>query len=267
MILSGANLPPVDFLLLADRLAELYEMVFPEEPDWLEEEICAWADEEDVAEAAARFLRRVGALFPVHEEFWEIDLEGIEWRLHEIPLIAMGFDEWYDTWDDLKEPAPYLLHMSYSRDEDSRDEDDHEPDDEFMALYPGHPVPRYMEPSRLVEPLRRLGLPEPLDALPDLLEMLHHNTGNAWLDIGELGLMEGGGYPLWDAENVVWLADEWRKAQPTLDRVHRLLDWQNESPDALAGKLTAVRDALLAGWGERELERELEKEEEKEENG
>ena len=86
--------------MLADRLAELYEMVFPEEPDWLAEEICAWADEEDVAEAAARFLWRVGALFPVHEEFWEIDLEGIEWRLHEIPLIAMGFDEWYDTWDD-----------------------------------------------------------------------------------------------------------------------------------------------------------------------
>lgn len=271
-IMSGTNLPPVDFLLLADRLAELYEMVFPEEPDWLAEEICAWADEEDVAEAAARFLRRVGALFPVHEEFWEIDLEGIEWRLHEIPLIAMGFDEWYDTWDDLKEPAPYLLHMSYSRGEDAHDEDDcdedahaRDSDDEFTGLYPEHPVPRHLDPSRLVEPLRRLGLPEPLDALPDLLEMLHHSTGNAWLDIGELGLMEGGGYPLWDAENVVWLAEEWRKAQPTLDRVHRLLDWRSESPDALAGKLTAVRDALLAGWGERE--RELEKEEEGEENG
>ena len=171
----------------------------------------------------------------------------------------MGFDEWYDTWDDLKEPAPYLLHMSYSRDEDNHDEDDHDDhapdsDDEFTVLYPGHPVPRHLEPSRLVEPLRRLGLPEPLDALPDLLEMLHHNTGNGWLDIGELGLMEGGGYPLWDVENVVWLAEEWRKAQPTLDRVHQLLDWRSESPDALAGKLTAVRDALLAAWGEREGE-------------
>ena len=95
-ILSGANLPPVDFLLLADQLAELYEMVIPEEPDWLE--------------------------------------------------------------------------------------------------------------------------------------------------------MEGGSYPLWDAENVVWLAEAWREAQPTLDRVHRLLDWQNESPDALAGKLTAVRDVLLVAY-------------------
>ena len=33
------NLPPLHLLSLADRLGELYEMVFPDHPEWLEEEV------------------------------------------------------------------------------------------------------------------------------------------------------------------------------------------------------------------------------------
>ncbi|MBE2225474.1 MAG: hypothetical protein IAF02_28320, partial [Anaerolineae bacterium] len=205
------NLPPLSFLLLADRLAELYAMVFADHPEWLDEEVGHWQREEDVATAVERFLKRMSALFPVHDEIWDVDLEGIEWRLWEIPLIPMGFDIWHDGWDDLKEPSPYLLHMRYSR----RDDDDTSSErDEFADLYPDHQTPRYLEPHRLVEALRQtcaeqrrsMELAEPLDALPDLILMLDHNTGNAWLDVGELSLSEGGGYPQWNPDDVAWLA-------------------------------------------------------------
>ena len=207
---AGAQLPPWSWLLLADRLAELYEMVFPDRPEWLRAETVQWQNEEDVAAAVERFLQRVSALFPVHDEIWDVDLEVVEWRLYEIPVIPMGIDEWYDGWDDLKEPLPYLLHAQYSRDSE-------ESPDEFTALYPAHQLPRYLEPHRLVETLRRtcaersrsMDLPEPLDALPDLILMLNHATDNAWIDVGEMALAEGGGYPQWRPDEVIWLAAEW----------------------------------------------------------
>lgn len=239
--LTCANLPPLAFLLLADRLAELYEMVFPAHPEWLSAEVVDWEDETEVAAAVERFLGRVSILFPVHDDIWDVDLEIVEWRLYEIPVIPMGYDLWYDDWLDLKEPAPYLLHMRYSR----HDDDHPYRRDEFEDLYPDHLTPRYLEPHRLVKTLRQVELPEPLDALPDLIEMLDHSTGNSWLDVGELSLAEGGGYPLWNQEDVEWLAEEWQKAKPILDRIHRLLDWQNSTPEEIGFKLTAVRDALL----------------------
>lgn len=239
-----ANMPPLAFLLLADRLAELYEMVFPDHPEWLNEEVVDWKDDEEVAAAVERFLGRVSTLFPVHDDIWDVDLEVVEWRLYEIPVIPMGYDIWHDEWEDLKEPAPYLLHMRYSR----RDEDSPYLRDEFADLYPDHQTPRYLEPHRLVETLRRLKLPEPLDALPGLIEMLDHNIGNSFLDVGELSLAEGGGYPPWNREDVEWLAEEWQKAKPTLERIHRLLDWQNSTPEEIGFKLTAVRDVLLDAY-------------------
>lgn len=172
--LLRTNLPPLAFLLLADRLAELYEMVFSDHPEWLGEEVAHWQREEDVATAVERFLKRMSALFPVHDEIWDVDpsagseeaIEVVEWRLWEIPLILM----------------------------------------------------------------------------------LDHNTDNAWLDVGELSLAEGGGYPPWNPDEVAWLTAEWQKAQPVLNRIHRLLDWQNGAPEEIAFKLTAVRDVLLDAY-------------------
>jgi hypothetical protein len=164
----------------------------------------------------------------------------------------MGYDIWYDGWADLKEPVPYLLHMRYSR----HDDDTSSGRNEFADLYPDQQTPQYLEPHRLVETLRQtcaersrsMELEEPLDALPDLILMLDHNTGNAWLDVGELSLSEGGGYPQWNPDDVGWLAEEWRIAEPILDRIQRLLDWQNNAPEEIAFKLTAVRDVLLDAY-------------------
>lgn len=251
-----ASLPPLHFLSLADRLGELYEMVFPDRPEWLEQEAVDWADEEDVTAAVERFLGRVNTLFPVHEEVWDADLEAVEWRLYEIPVMPMGYDLWHDDWADLREPAPYLLHMQHSR-----DADDHlYGRATFASLYPDHQVPPGLEPQRLVDALRqfsacperrrkgdrrKLLLPPELAALPDLIQMLDYSTGNAWLDVGEMSLAEGGGYPEWSRENVDWLGEEWRKARPVLDGVLSLLNWKNENDEAIADKLSAVRDVLV----------------------
>lgn len=93
-----------------------------------------------------------------------------------------------------------------------------------------------------------MALPEPLDALLDLILMLDHDTGNSWLDVGECALAEGGGYPQWSQKEVEWLAEEWQKARPVLDGVVGLLNWKNDSPGAITEKLTAVRDLLLEAY-------------------
>ncbi|MBL1127579.1 MAG: hypothetical protein D8M54_03550 [Chloroflexi bacterium] len=92
----------------------------------------------------------------------------------------MGFNEWYDGWDDLKEPSPYLLHIHHSR---------RDAGNSSVRIFMGMVWPF------LIVVDRQMALPEPLDALPDLILMLDHNTDNAWLDAGKLSLAEGGDYP------------------------------------------------------------------------
>ena len=193
---AGTNLPPIPFLLIADRLAELYEISLPDHPEWLDEDIMAWATVAEVAAATEQFLRRISQLFPVYDEIWELDLEVVEWRLYEIPVMPMGYDLWHHDWQDLKEPTPYLLYMGHSRQPETSP---YGFNNDFADLYPEFPVPLQLEPNHLVANLRQMvteqQLPEPLAALPDLIEMLDYNTGNWWLDVGEMSLMEGGGYP------------------------------------------------------------------------
>jgi hypothetical protein len=154
---------------------------------------------------------------------------------------------WHEDWADLREPAPYLLHMSCAHMQHSRDTEDHPyGHDSFASLYPDHQVPPNLEPQQLVEALdQERFLQSELAVLPDLVRMLDYSTGNVWLDVGEMSLAEGGGYPEWSRENVDWLAEEWRKARPVLDGVLTLLNWKNENEKAIADKLSAVRDALV----------------------
>ena len=65
---AGTNLPPIPFLLMADRLAQLYEISFPNQPEWLAEDVMAWATVADVAAATEQFLGRISQLFPVYDE-------------------------------------------------------------------------------------------------------------------------------------------------------------------------------------------------------
>lgn len=245
--MAVSKLPPLAYLLVAARLGELYEIIFPEHPEWLDE-IVAWKNEEAVAKAVERFLSHVAALFPIQDECWEMEMEIIEWRLYSIPVIPQGFDIWHDGWDEVYEPAPYLLHMLWQRDE----ADDLENPNEFRQQYPEHLVPRGLEPQRLIDTLRSMALPEPFHALPDLIEMLIQGTGNVWLDIGEISLMEGGGYPEWDPAEVAFLAEEWQAAEPIYDRVHALLDWHNETPASVERKVTAVHQILLEAYQHQE---------------
>jgi hypothetical protein len=213
-----------------------------------------WVDEEDVAAAVERFLGRVNTLFPVHEEVWDADLEAIEWRLYEIPVVPMGYDLWHEDWADLREPAPYLLHISCAHMQHSRDADDHlYGRNTFASHYPDHQVPPNLEPQQLVEALDQEGfLQSELAALPDLIQMLDQDTGNIWLDVGEMSLAEGGGYPEWSRENVEWLAEAWRQARPVLDGVLALLNWKNDGAGSVAEKLSAIRDALVAAHERRQ---------------
>ena len=246
--LLNSALPSIDYLLVAARLGELYETIFPQHPEWLDE-VVDWQSEAHIAKAIERFLTTVGKLFPINAECWVYEMEAITWCLYAIPIVPQGFDIWHAGWDELYEPSPYLLTMIWHRGEfDKRDNLD-----EFSRLYPEHLVPQSLEPQRLIDTLRTMALPEPLHALPDLIEMLIGGANNVWLDYGEIALMEGGGYPQWDPAEVAFLAEEWQKAEPICDRVHALLNWSNENAEAIRQKVTAVRQVLLEAQQIQEL--------------
>lgn len=57
-----AALPAMDYLLMAARLGELYEEIFPNHLEWLGE-IAAWKNEEEIGASVTRFLERVSKLF------------------------------------------------------------------------------------------------------------------------------------------------------------------------------------------------------------
>lgn len=230
-------LPPPDLLRVAARLAELYELVFPDRPGW-REEVIDWEGESDAVVAIHGFLQAAGDLFPVREMFWEDDLEWAEGWLYDIPVAPCGFDVWHDEWDDFGEPVPYLLDLIYGR-------SDHPDPEEANGRYAPYVTPPDLVAEALVKALRRMALPSPLNALPDLIRMLTHSTGNAWLDVGEIGLMEGGGYPRWNRDDVTWLASSWQEARPILERINALLRWREEDPAAVAKKLAAVHTALM----------------------
>jgi len=244
------SLPPLQALLIATRLAELCEEILPEQPELLDE-IVAWSDVDAVVAVVERFLQQIGRLFPVHEELWDSSLDYAESFLYGIPVMPMGFDIWYDGWCDLREPAPYLLHMTWSRD---GMQEVYRSDDEFDTLYPDHPVPLALEPHRLIDEMRQI-LAEraerhlfpasPLAALPDFIEMLNSDTGNALLDFGEASLAESGNYPDWTLETVEWLTETWQEAEPILDGVIALMNWGENSTGGCDAKLTAVRALLM----------------------
>jgi hypothetical protein len=236
----AARLPALDKMLLAARLAGMYATFFPQHPEWLEQEIGDGVDEEKMARAVCHFLRQMGERFPLHDELWDEDWETLAWRLEEIPIIPMGLDIWYEGWDELAEPCGYLLHqMDWWVGAAA---------DESQLLYPAHPLPADLRPLALAPSLREMGLLPPLDGLPDLIEMLEQASGNFWLDMGEMAFMEGGGYPAWEEETVELLTAEWALAEPILRRVQALLDWQNETAEERAQKVTAVWQALLAAY-------------------
>lgn len=237
------KLPPVSRLLLAVRLAELYTLAFPERPEWLADAI-EWPEEEDAIAAVELFLERVHTLFPVHHDFTELDLEEAEWWLYEIPITPFGFDLWDDGVQNFKEPIPFLFTLMHTRSGNER----WELDETFEARYPDFPLPPRLEPEQLIATLRQMPLSDPLTALPDLIEMLAQATGNLWLDTSVESLAEDVQTYQWTTANLTRLHHAWQEADPVLQRIFQLLDWQHTISGNGGRKLALIRDLLLQAY-------------------
>ncbi|MCI0578781.1 MAG: hypothetical protein L0332_13535 [Chloroflexi bacterium] len=235
--LPGYAAMPLAFLAFAKRLAELYEMVFPEQPEWLDEEL-DWVEGEDVAQAVAHFLERVAEhRFPLDTDLVGVDPDACEWVLWHIPVTPLGFAAGYsDEWEYFREPAQLLVKLSWS---DYLVEDTQA----YLAKeYPQLDIPAGFETGGLSRLLREMDLDGPLAALPELLDMVREETGNVWLDYAYEVLAETGGFPDWE-DNHAALAEEWREASPVAERVYALMSWVEED---LTGRLALVMDTLLA---------------------
>jgi len=70
--------------------------------------------------------------------------------------------------------------------------------------------------------------------VPVTMDVLSHNTGNFWLDIGYDDM-----YPIeWSRENIDGLADEYRLAAPLIEKFNRVADELSAHPDGLAQVIT-----------------------------
>ena len=82
--------------------------------------------------------------------------------------------------------------------------------------------------------LRRAARADPhLKHLEAMLSMVTFNTGNNFLDITP-DMMGSSEMPDWTQENIDWLAKEWQKAQPIIDRAMDVGEWLEAEPQRLA---------------------------------
>jgi hypothetical protein len=228
----------IDSLTAAARLAQLYQMAFPGQPELLEREIDL-ASEESLCQAAANFLERVGdELFPVDWDVW-FELGELDWCLYNIPIACQGFAAGYDDPADYPEPICLFLRLAEGQFFGSED------DEPLVEAYPQFvDVPGAVLDNidRLSEPLRNAELAGPLVALPGLIDMAFQQTGNPWLDVSPEMHAESGEIIPWEAETIADLAGLWRAARPTLEGVWALAEWVSESP---AERLSEVISTLL----------------------
>ena len=236
-----AYLPlPWNYLILAGQMAQNYQMVLPEHPDWLDETV-DWADDEALGLATLRFLERVNEhCFPVETEIMVEEFGECAHFLAYAPLLPSGFYFW-DDWREYAEPIPFLyyLHLrAWAR--------EHNPQEIEGMVYAAVDLPDDLELGELAEVINRmvtegcLTLPTPLEALPHLIRMVTKTSRNFWLDCSEeeLGYGEWIG---WDDVAVTELTLDWQKAAPIVEQVNALLQWVGKE---VRPRLATIADIL-----------------------
>jgi hypothetical protein len=229
----AAPIPDSGMLAAAHRLAELYQLVFPQKQKWRKKRL-RWQEEKLVADIQT-FGNRVNRHhFPLYCDLLDADLDTGDWWLWQMPLELHGFcAEHHGEWDSYDEPIPLLLKLS---EWEYADEDDQA----GLTAYCGYDYdwPPGFCLHQLDGVLDRMDLPPPLDALPDLVRMVLSATGNPWLDYSIEYMMECDCYPEW--EDYEYWRDEWQLAVPILARIERLTTWVQATGLAGLDQIVAI---------------------------
>lgn len=89
-------------------------------------------------------------------------------------------------------------------------------------------------------------------ALTELVEYVQHKTGHLFLDNSNQEIAEmGESYAPWDIEHIRWYAQEWKRAQPVMQRIDALQKWIDGYPSERLPLLAA------AITGDEEVRRQL----------
>lgn len=208
------------------RLAELRQMVFPDAPGL--DQIVRVAATEDVIKLVEGFLTRVNEeLFPVQHDIWDWDPDAdsfLYWYLGAVPIALQGISSGYSHPSEFQEPMCLVLYLAdlewYGLEARAS----------FTSAYPEWEVPPDLKIGSLRDQLRAMELPEPLNALPDLISMALQDTGVFWLDYCQEEYAESGMEHAWSPANVRDFHEEWCKARPIYDRVWALIAWTDANP-------------------------------------
>lgn len=106
-------------------------------------------------------------------------------------------------------------------------------------LPPGSPVPRFVETrapfgfdsGRFFRRVHRMS--PRLKYIRRVFEMATFSTGNVFLDT-TYEILGNSELPDWSKENIDWLTNQWRRAEPILERIESLIDWLEADHQRLA---------------------------------
>lgn len=220
--------------LLSIQLLTLYRTYFPEQYARSQKRPFP-ASSEAYSPLEAEFLELVDThLFPIHLDFL-LFASGPDERSAVIPARSLGQDWWNVEYDDLSEGWKFILYLVGQMQ-----------GDELTALLPQlipgrdsplrgmswEPVKWEEFEARWCEQAKRLH--PSVAAIPRLVEMAFHDTGNAFLDTHDEAPLEDF---FWTKEDMDILITHYREAEAIIGQVEALLEWLGEAPDHLTSVL------------------------------
>jgi hypothetical protein len=246
-ILQGYRLPlsfaeAHDYLVTLLRRIELlalYRLYFPEQYARSKKRTFP-----TVAEAysplEAEFLELVDVhLFPIHLDFM-IYASGPDERSAVIPARSLGQDWWNVEYDDLSAGWQFMLYLigQASAEDLTLQQPQLVPErdsplvgvdwsrvqwDEYEARW--NEVAKQLHPS--------------LAHFPRLIEVVYHDTGNAFLDTHDEAPLEDF---FWKKEDMDILIDHYRQAETIIGQIESLMEWLGEAPEHLQTVLKLLEE-------------------------
>lgn len=201
-----------DRLMRLARFAELmiiFQEMYPKE--FKQCALVSISDESAQTEALQEFIECLNNRFPLYADacmlFEWVD-EGGEFYL---PVYPNGIDSELDT-SDQKLIFRVISAVTVN---DYRDR--------LLTPLVGPVLGKYPDSNEVARVCE--GKPRPLCWLADAYNWMTHETGNFWLDVSGEDL-EMAGEPIdFTRENIAWLTEEWKDAQPIIKRCDKLNDW------------------------------------------
>ncbi len=247
-------------LLNLPRLAELEAAYFPNSHSQLRQATGSALCPQVVTHQIAHFLARIdNEWFPVlTDEAWSSHIEpDVSWALQYVPLFPQGVE--YEHPDEINVDGVFggagiidLLMCLASCEEWAFNDADSQQRiyEQMYTTYPD--IPALSDKFRLTDVvplLEKYPLPPPLNDLSLVCQIVLHETCNVWLDTSYSMYYENHPSEYWEnMEGMLFLRDEWQRAQPIVQARDRLEIWADAPLEKPHNRHRQIVQLLINRW-------------------